>query len=127
MSQIGITKSENYRVLSFVEFVTIAVNIGLNFMLIPVIGIVGAAVSTTCCIILKNVINLIISEKRFSLNISLTRLLVQTLIGGIAIISNLILDNNLAITIISLFCILSLLVISVPFGFIKTIINKSFK
>lgn len=127
LSQIGITKSENYRVLSFVEFVTIAVNIGLNFMLIPVIGIVGAAVSTTCCIILKNVINLIISEKRFSLNISLTRLLVQTLIGGIAIISNLILDNNLAITIISLFCILSLLVISVPFGFIKTIINKSFK
>jgi len=125
LSQIGITKSENYRVLSFVEFVTITVNIGLNFMLIPVIGIVGAAVSTTCCIILKNVINLIISEKRFSLNISVTRVLIQTLIGGIAITSNLILDNNL--TIITLLCILSLLIISVPFDFIKTIINKSFK
>lgn len=64
-----LTANANLKVLNIVSVIGLAVNVILNFILIPIHGVVGAAFATMCTQLFAGGIQMVIASKKFKLGI----------------------------------------------------------
>ena len=67
--------------ISMNTFFALFLNIGLNFLFIPLLGIIGAALATLFSYFLWNILKMYFSAKFYNLNFELLRLLKITVVG----------------------------------------------
>lgn len=117
--QFGIILSEKTGVLSVIVLACAVVNILLNFIFIPIWGIVGAGVATMITMVLRNVIAILVSNKRQSFDLPLHIFIFQFLLGCLAVISLLIMNYNVFSILLSVFLSVILIFVSVPSVYLK--------
>ncbi|GJL78478.1 MAG: hypothetical protein NPINA01_14670 [Nitrospinaceae bacterium] len=84
----GLVMTKNGFRISVNVLIGALVNIGLNFLLIPKWGIMGAAFATLCCFMVLNGLRLYCSAKFFDLHFDLARLSHITVVGvGVYLLS----------------------------------------
>jgi O-antigen/teichoic acid export membrane protein len=77
----GIIIKEKSWTVSMIMFVALVANIGLNFVFIPLFGMVGAAIATLISYLVWNVLKMYYSAKYFQLYFNLNKLLIVTAIS----------------------------------------------
>ena len=80
-----ILNSEHYRFDLYSTLVLIVLTIILNYLLIPIYGIVGAAIGTASAILVYNGLKVLYVWIRFSMQPFMWRMLVVILIGGLTL------------------------------------------
>lgn len=83
---IGPKIAKNTALLSLVAFVSCLVNLGINFLLIPRLGIVGAAVATLVGYWTLAVLAYVVGNRQFSFPLDWPRLFKITIAAAVAII-----------------------------------------
>jgi len=84
-SKIGIYKSEKMVNMVYLSVFAVCANILFNFLFIPVLGALGAALGTTCAVILKNGVALLISERLWKIKFPYFVLTTQVLLVSIGL------------------------------------------
>lgn len=64
-----LTANANLKILNIVSFIGLAVNVVLNFILIPVYGVVGAAFATMCTQLFAGGVQMVVASRKFQLGI----------------------------------------------------------
>ena len=96
VSSLGMYLTGKTIYIAVITIVSAAVNIGLNFILIPVYGIMGAAINTLAAFVLLYFISLIISNHYYKINFEKIKLLILVVLGtGLFFLSNLIIIYEL--------------------------------
>lgn len=122
----GIWKTEKMYLNLYLMGGAVIVSLFLNWVLVPVHGSMGAAISTSLTYFLLLVVSMILSEKLWKINISIIVLTFQILLGSIFVAWFIFNDNsyNLFLKIIITFLVASILLISsIQFSKIKSLIT----
>jgi O-antigen/teichoic acid export membrane protein len=64
-----LTANASLKILNIISFIGLAVNIVLNFILIPIYGVVGAAFATMCTQLFAGGVQMVIASRKFQLGI----------------------------------------------------------
>ena len=84
MAGIYIEKKTKY--LPFITGTGAIINIGLNFLLIPILGLYGAAIAAFCSYLSMAIYIYIISQKFYPVNYDIKKVLALNLINCIALL-----------------------------------------
>ena len=125
ISQLGIYKSERTGVMTLIALACVIVNIVLNFILIPIWGIMGASGATMFAMFLRNLISILISEKRMKIGYPLHIFSIQIILGLFSVTLLLCLNYNLISIIISIFIMFILILSSAPLNQMKNLLIAS--
>jgi O-antigen/teichoic acid export membrane protein len=118
-AQLGMMLTKNTKHIAWITIGAAALNIGLNFVFIPVYGITAAAANTLVAFVIFYVITQILSDKHFKIPYENRKLLLLLFIGIILCcpvyflsVSNKILEWGIKLLLTAIFPI-----ILIPFGF----------
>lgn len=82
----GIWKREKTYIIPILMFSAVVANIGLNFLLVPRYGIIGAALATSLSFFFLILVSMVISEFLWPVHFSIRKMAAQILIGFIAVL-----------------------------------------
>ena len=121
----GIWKTEKMYLNLYLMGGAVIISLFLNWVLVPVYGSMGAAISTSLTYFLLLVVSMILSEKLWKINISIIILAFQILLGSIFVAWFVYGDNasNPSLVILIAFLVASILLMSsIQFSKIKSLI-----
>jgi len=95
-TEAGITLGNRPGYVSAVAFASAAVNIGLNFVLIPQFGLLGAGGATLLSFALWNILNVYFSTRFYRLRFDVRRLIHAAVLGGTLVASAAFLPTDLS-------------------------------
>ncbi len=127
ITQLGTIMSENRGALSLIVLICAILNILLNFIFIPIWGIVGASIATMLAMLSRNIMAVIVSEKRHSFGLPLSIFIFQFLLGCCAVTLLLIMDYRILSILLSVLLFLFLIFVSIPIVYLKKYNYNIFK
>ena len=81
ISQLGLLKNKKTYSMTIIAIICALINLGVSYTLIPILGILGAAIGTTAAIILRNLLSQVLSQKHYPVNFNNKLLVFQFILA----------------------------------------------